>query len=113
MTHCYVWRYFVVYLFICLSACFSGMLAIASSNSLVDELTLISYLNDWLFLDNNKVCEPSTSSNRNSLNNNVCIVFLWYGEIIIIINLRYYSRELQKNLLKLDLEKFLKALFKL
>ena len=64
------------------------MLNIAHIDSLVDKLTLISDLNDWLVLDD-KVCKSSTSSNRinlsNSLNNNVCIVFLWYGEIIIII----------------------------
>ena len=62
------------------------MLNIAPSDSLVDKLTSISNLNDWLMLDD-KVCEPSTSSYRinlsNSLNNNACIVFLWYGEIII------------------------------
>ena len=64
------------------------MLNIAHIDSLVDKLTLISDLNDWLVLDD-KVCKSSTSSNRinlsNSLNNNVCNVFLWYGEIIIII----------------------------
>ena len=55
------------------------MLNIASSDSLVDKLTSISDLNDWLVLDD-KVCKPSTSSYRinlsNSLNNNVCIA-LW------------------------------------
>ena len=60
------------------------MLSIASSDSLVDKLTLISDLNDWLMIDD-QVCESSTSSNHidllNSLNNDVCIVFLWYGEI--------------------------------
>ena len=79
---------YVILWFICLSICFSNMLNMASSDSLVDKLTLISYLNDWLVLDD-KLCEPSTSSNRinlsSSLNNNVCIVFFWYGEIIIII----------------------------
>ena len=56
-----------------------SMLNIDSSDSLVDKLTLFSDLNDWLVLGD-KVCESSTSSNRinlaNSLNNNVCIVFL-------------------------------------
>ena len=70
--------------FICLSICFSTMLSIASKDSLVDKLTLISDLNDWLVLDD-QVCESSTCSNRinlsNILNNDVCIVFLWYGEI--------------------------------
>ena len=60
------------------------MLSIASSDSLVDKLTLISDLNDWLMIDD-QVCESSASSNHidllNSLNNDVCIVFLWYGEI--------------------------------
>ena len=65
--------------FICLSICFSSMLNIAPSDSLVDKLTSVSDLNDSLVLDD-KVCEPSTSSYHinlsNSLNNNVCIVFL-------------------------------------
>ena len=45
-----------------------------------------------------KVCESSTSSNRinlsNSLSNNVCIVFLGYDQIIIIIiiNIEIASR---------------------
>ena len=60
------------------------MLSIASSDSLVDKLTLISDLNDWLMIDD-QVCESSASSNHidllNSLNSDVCIVFLWYGEI--------------------------------
>ena len=60
------------------------MLSIASSDSLVDKLTLISDLNNWLVLDD-QVCKSSTCSNRinlsNSLNNDVCIVFLWYDEI--------------------------------
>ena len=60
------------------------MLSIASSDSLVDKLTLISDLNDWLMIDD-QVCESSTTSNHidllNSLNNDVCIVFLWYAEI--------------------------------
>ena len=64
------------------------MLNIASSDSLVDKLTLISDLNDWMVLYD-KFCESSTSSSRinlsERLNSNVCIVFLWYGEIIIII----------------------------
>ena len=70
--------------FIYLSICFSSMLNIAPSDSLVDKLTSVSDLNDWLVLDD-KVCEPSTSSYHinlsNSLNNNVCIVFLQYGKI--------------------------------
>ena len=64
------------------------MLNIASSDSLLDEFTLISYLTFRLVLDD-KVCESSTSSNRvnlsNSLNNSVCTAFFLYGEIIIII----------------------------
>ena len=44
MTYCYAPRYFVVRLFI---ICFSSMLNIASSDSLVDKLALISDLNDW------------------------------------------------------------------
>ena len=59
------------------------MLNIAPSDSLVDKLTSVSDLNDWLVFDD-KVCKPSTSSYfinlSNSLNNNLCIVFLWYGE---------------------------------
>ena len=51
----------VILLFICLSICFSSMLNIAPSDSLVDKLTSISDLNDLLVLDD-KVCEPSTSS---------------------------------------------------
>ena len=58
MTYCYVRRYFVVYLFI---TCFSNMLNIALSDSLIDKLTLIADLNDLLELDD-KVSEPSTSS---------------------------------------------------
>ena len=58
------------------------MLNIAPSDSLVDKLTSISDLNDLLVLDD-KVFEPSASSYRTnlsiSLNNNVCIAFLWYG----------------------------------
>ena len=63
------------------------MLSIASSDSLVDKLTSISDLNDWLMLDD-KVYKPSTTSYRinlsNSLNNNYCnycIAFLRYGDI--------------------------------
>ena len=70
--------------FICLSICFSTMLNIASKDSLVDKLTLISDLNDWLVLDD-KVCKSSTSTISinlsKSLNNKVCIVILWYGGI--------------------------------
>ena len=71
--------------FIYLSICFSSMLSIASSDSLVDKLTSVTDVNDWLVLDD-KVCESSTSSYRinlsNSLNNNFCIVFLWNSEIV-------------------------------
>ena len=71
--------------FIYLSVCFSSMLSIASSDSLVDKLTSVTDVNDWLVLDD-KVCESSTSSYRinlsNSLNNNFCIVFLWNSEIV-------------------------------
>ena len=65
------------------------MLKIAPSDSLVHKLTSFSDLNDWLVLDD-EVCKPSTSSYcinlSNSLNNNVCIVFLWYGKMIISNN---------------------------
>ena len=51
-------------------------------------MTSVSDLNDWWVLGD-KVCEYSTSSNRinqsTSLNNNVCIIFLWYGKVIIIM----------------------------
>ena len=47
--------------FICLSICFSSMLNIAPSDSLVDKLTSVSDLIDLLMVDD-KVCEPSTSS---------------------------------------------------
>ena len=64
------------------------MLSIASSDSLVDKLTSVTDVNDWLVLDD-KVCESSTSSYRinlsNSLNNNFCIVFLWNSEIVKIV----------------------------
>ena len=64
---------------ICLSICFSNMLIIATSDSLVDKLTSIPALNDLLVPDD-KVCEPSTSSYRINisitLNNNVCIIFI-------------------------------------
>ena len=53
-------------------------LFIASNDSIVNKLTLISSLTDWLVLDD-KVRESSTSSNRISLLNclkcNVCILF--------------------------------------
>ena len=49
--------------FICLSICFSNMLNIAPSDSLVDKLTSVSDLNDLLVLDD-KVSEPSTSPYR-------------------------------------------------
>ena len=95
MTYCYVRLYFVLYLYIC----FSSMLNVGSSDSLVDKLTLISYLNDWLVLDD-KVCESSTSSNRinssNSLNSNVWIAFLLYGEIVIIIEIKNVKWSLPK-----------------
>ena len=64
------------------------MLSIASSDSLVDKLTSVTDVNDWLALDD-KVCESSTSSYRinlsDSLNNNFCIVFLWNSEIVKIV----------------------------
>ena len=64
------------------------MLSIASSDSLVDKLTSVTDVNDWLVLDD-KVCESSTSSYRinlsNSLNNNFCIAFLWNSEIVKIV----------------------------
>ena len=64
---------------ICLSICFSNMLIIAPSDSLVDKLTSIPALNDLLVPDD-KVCEPSASSYRINisitLNNNVCIIFI-------------------------------------
>ena len=64
------------------------MLSIASSDSLVDKLTSVTDVNDWLVLDD-KVCESSTSSYRinlsKSLNNNFCIVFLWNSEIVKIV----------------------------
>ena len=64
------------------------MLSIASSDSLVDKLTSVTDVNDWLVLDD-KVCESSTSSYHinlsNSLNNNFCIVFLWNSEIVKIV----------------------------
>ena len=44
--------------FICLSIGFRSMLNIASSDSLVHKLTLLSSLTDWLLLDD-KVCESS------------------------------------------------------
>ena len=48
------------------------------------------WMTDWVH--NDKVCESSASSNRinlsNNLNNNVCIVVLWYsGTIITIIKI--------------------------
>ena len=46
------------------------MLKIAPSDSLLDKLKSISDLNDWLVLDD-KVCEPSTSSYRINLSNNL------------------------------------------
>ena len=64
------------------------MLKIVPSDSQVHTLTSISDLNDWLVLDD-EVCKPSTSSCinlSNSLNNNLCIVFLWYGKIVISNN---------------------------
>ena len=57
MIYYYVLRYFVIYLAIY----FSIMLNITCNNSLVDKLTLISNLTDWLVLDD-KVCKSSTSS---------------------------------------------------
>ena len=70
-------------LFICLSICFSSMLNIAPSDSLVDKLISVSDFNDLLVLDD-KVCKPSTSSYcinlSNSSNNTICIAFLRYGE---------------------------------
>ena len=78
----------VTLLFICLSICFSSVLNIAYSDSLVDKLPSLSDWNDRLVLDD-KVCEPSTSSYSINLSNNLynstCIVCLWYGEIILII----------------------------
>ena len=52
--------------FICLSICFSSILNIAPSDSLVDKLTSNSDLNDLLVLDD-KVWEPSTNSYRLNL----------------------------------------------
>ena len=67
-----------------LPICFSSMLNIAPSNSLVDKLTSISDLNDLLVL-NDKVSELSTSPYRINIsisyNKNICVVFIWYGEI--------------------------------
>ena len=83
MIYCYVLLDFVVYL----SIYVNSMLNIASNDSLVDQLTLICDLTDWLVL-NDKVFESSTGSSRinllNCLNNNVSVVFLWYGELIAI-----------------------------
>ena len=88
MIYCYVLRYFVVYLFIFLFLFVLSMLNIASSGSLVNKLTLISYLTGWLVLDD-RICKSSARSNHinlsNNLNDNVCIVFLLKGEITIII----------------------------
>ena len=60
------------------------MLNIAPSDSLVDKLTSISDLNDWLVLDD-KVSKPTSSYRTNlsnSLSNKVCIAFLWYDDKI-------------------------------
>ena len=60
------------------------MLNIVPSDSLVDKLTSISDLNDLLVLDD-KVSKPSTSSYHINIwiseNKNICIVFIWYGEM--------------------------------
>ena len=86
MIFCYAQGYFVG--FFCLFIYFSSMLSIAFSDSLVLKLTLILYLTDWLVLDD-KVCESSTSSNcinlSSSFNNSVCIEFLWYSEVIMLL----------------------------
>lgn len=62
--------------------CFSSMLNITCNDSLADKLTLISYLTELMVFDD-KVCEPSTTFNHinlsNSVKNEVCIVFFWYG----------------------------------
>ena len=73
--------------FICLYICFSSILNIAPSDSLVEKLTSISDLNVWLVLDD-KVCEPSTSSYRINLSNNfiVCISLIWWNNNKIIKN---------------------------
>ena len=63
--------------FICLSICFSNMLNIAPSDSLVDKLTSVSDLNDLLVLDD-KVCEPSTSSYRINISIVKTITFVLY-----------------------------------
>ena len=59
------------------------LLNITSNDSLVDKLTLISYLTELSVLDD-KVYEPSTTSNHinplNSVKNKVFIVCLGYGE---------------------------------
>ena len=45
--------------------------------SLIDKLTLISNLTDWLVLVN-KVCEPSTSSTNFNLSNSLTTTYLLY-----------------------------------
>ena len=53
---------------------FSSMLNITSNNSLVDKLTLISNLSDWLVL-HDKVCESNHINVLNSVEDKVYIVF--------------------------------------
>ena len=65
-----------------LASCFFVLAVFEHNDSLADKLTLISYLTELMVFDD-KVCEPSTTFNHinlsNSVKNEVCIVFLWYG----------------------------------